>query len=120
MRCALFGIGLFALLMSASSCKKAEGATLQTRELFANTCARCHGVDGAGGMPLWEAGPSPQNFHDHTFQNSRTDEQLKQIIKNGKGTGMPAFGPLLNDDQIAQLVIQIRSWDGVPTGETKK
>ncbi|MFO0743209.1 MAG: cytochrome c [Labilithrix sp.] len=110
------GLVLLVAIPPSVGCKKAEGATLQTRELFTNTCARCHGADGAGGLPLWEAGPSPQNFHDHAFQMSRTDEQLTQIIKNGKGAGMPAFGPLLNDDQIAQLVIQIRSFDG----ETKK
>jgi mono/diheme cytochrome c family protein len=104
--------GIACALASASGCKKAEGATMQTRELFTNTCARCHGAEGTGGLPVYEAGPSPQNFHDHAFQMSRTDEQLKQIIKNGKGTGMPAFGPLLNDEQIAQLVIQIRSFDG--------
>lgn len=108
----LVGFGLAAAILSTSGCKKAEGANLQTHELFTNTCARCHGADGAGGLPLWEAGPSPQNFHDHAFQASRTDDQLKQIIKNGKGTGMPAFGPLLNDEQIAQLVVHIRSLDG--------
>ena len=107
----LAGIACALACAVGAGCTKAEGATPQTRELFANTCARCHGADGSGGVPLSEAGPSPQNFHDHAFHMSRTDEQLKQIIKNGKGTGMPAFGPLLNDDQIAQLVIQIRSFD---------
>lgn len=84
---------------------------MQAQQLFAATCARCHGADGTGGLPLWEAGPAPRNFHDHAFQSERSDEQLKQTIKNGKGVGMPAFGTTFDDDQIAQLVLLIRSFD---------
>lgn len=94
----------------AAGCKKSEAATMQTQQLFQNTCARCHGADGKGGVPLSEGGPTPRNFHDHAFQMDRTDEQLKQIIKNGKGS-MPAFNGLLDDDQIAGLVLQVRSFD---------
>ncbi len=103
---------MVALIALTSGCKRSEAATMQSRELFANACARCHGADGAGGAPLWDAGPSPQNFRDHAFHMNRTDDQLKQTIKNGKGIGMPAFGTTLDDDQIAALVLQIRSFDG--------
>src|SRR5262249_53051685 len=61
-----FGAVAIAVVVGIASmpgCKKAE-ASPQTRELFTNTCSRCHGPDGAGGLPLWDAGPSPQNFHD--------------------------------------------------------
>lgn len=100
---------------AGTGCKRSEAATSQSREVFVNTCARCHGADGTGGPPLLEAGPKPQNFHDHAFQMARTDEQLKQTIKNGKGTGMPAFGALLTDEQVALLVVQVRSFDGEKT-----
>ncbi|MBX3230556.1 MAG: cytochrome c [Labilithrix sp.] len=100
-----------AAALAGSGCKKSEAATRESQELFAATCSRCHGADGAGGLPLWEAGPSPQDFRDHAFQRARTDEQLKQTIKNGKGTGMPAFGALLTDEQVAMLVVQVRSFD---------
>lgn len=103
-------LGFPVAIVSTSGCKKAE-ASPQSRELFTNTCARCHGADGTGGLPLWEAGPSPQNFHDHAFQASRTDEQIMTVIRNGKGTGMPAFGALLSDEQIMQLAMQVRSFD---------
>jgi mono/diheme cytochrome c family protein len=84
---------------------------MESRELFTNACSRCHGQDGAGGLQLWEGGPAPRNFHDHEFQKSRTDEELKQTIRNGKGTGMPPFGSTFDDAQLAALVAQIRSFD---------
>lgn len=108
-------VAILALALAAgaagSGCKRSQAATLQSRELFTNTCARCHGIDGSGGPPVAEAGPAPRNFHEHAFQMQRTDEQLKQTIKNGKGTAMPAFGALLTDEQIAELVVQVRSFD---------
>lgn len=99
------------LVMAAASCKRSEAATEQTHQLFVNACSRCHGSDGKGGLPLFDGGPSPRNFQDHDFQQSRTDEQIKQTIRNGKGTGMPPFGTTFDDAQLSQLVVQIRSFD---------
>jgi mono/diheme cytochrome c family protein len=99
----------FALL--GSGCKRSEASTLQSRELFVNSCARCHGQEGMGGLPLFDGGPSPRNFHDHAFQMSRTDEQIKQTIRNGKGSGMPPFGATFDEAQLSALVTQIRSFD---------
>jgi cytochrome c oxidase cbb3-type subunit 3 len=95
--------------------KKADAA--QGRDLFASTCARCHGANGAGGLPVFDGGPSPRHFHDHTFQNERTDEQLKLTIINGKGTGMPSFGTIFDEQQLRSLVAHVRSFD--PENETK-
>ena len=108
---------LLALALAGTGCeKKAEAGPAQGRELFTNTCVRCHGADGKGGLPVFDGGPSPRNFTDHTFQNSRTDEQIKLTIVNGKGTGMPAFGPVFNDAQLTALVAYVRSLDS----ESKK
>jgi mono/diheme cytochrome c family protein len=104
----------FAILFAAAvvGCKqKTEGGASQAREMFVNTCSRCHGADGTGGPPAFEGGPSPRNFHDHDFHQSRTDEQLKQTIKTGKGSGMPAFAGMFDDAQLTLLVGHIRSLD---------
>lgn len=84
---------------------------MQSRELFVNACSRCHGKDGTGGLPVWEGGPSPRNFHDKAFQKSHTDEDIKATIKNGKGVGMPPFGATFDEAQLNALVTQIRSFD---------
>lgn len=100
------------LVVLASGCKKSEAATTASgSELFANLCARCHGVNGGGGVPAFAGGPAPRNFHDHEFQSTHTDEQLKLTIKNGKGTAMPAFGNAFDEAQLGALVGHIRSFD---------
>lgn len=95
---------------SAAGCEKKTDAG-QGRDLFATTCARCHGADGSGGLPVFDGGPSPRNFHDHAFQRERTDEQIKLTIVNGKGSGMPSFGTLFDDAQLRSLVAHVRSLD---------
>lgn len=105
-----------ALLAAAAGCEKKADAA-QGRDLFAATCARCHGADGNGGLALFDGGPSPRNFRDHAFQKDRTDEQIKLTIMNGKGSGMPAFGATFTEAQLYALVAHVRSLD---SGDTKK
>ena len=107
----LHALVLIGLTVGVVACKRSEAASGKSRELFANACARCHGQDGAGGLPLFEGGPSPRNFHEHDFQLARTDDQLKQTIRNGKGSGMPPFGTTFSEAELDALVAQIRSFD---------
>ncbi len=95
--------------------KKADAA--QGRDLYLSTCARCHGADGTGGLPLFDGGAGPRNFHEHTFQSERTDEQLKVTIVNGKGTGMPSFGTIFDEQQLRSLVAHLRSFDSERTAK---
>jgi len=99
---------------TTTGCKKSPVASDDGRQLFANTCARCHGADGAGGTPSFAGGPAPRNFHDHAFHEARTDEQLRMVIVNGKGTAMPPFGTMFDDQQLRALVAYVRSLDGQP------
>jgi mono/diheme cytochrome c family protein len=105
---------LAALAVLVIACSKSDAApapTLDGHALFVTTCSRCHGAEGTGGLPLWEGGPSPRNFHDHAFHAQRTDGQLAETIKHGKGAGMPPFGGILNDAQVTALVAHVRSLD---------
>ena len=83
----------------------------QGRELYASTCARCHGADGSGGLALFDGGARPTNFQDHAFQSTRSDEQLRLGIVNGKGSGMPSFGVIFDEQQLRSLVAHLRSLD---------
>jgi mono/diheme cytochrome c family protein len=103
----LAGLGMATV---TTACRKPGDAPMGA-ELFATACARCHGPEGRGGLPLVDGGPSPRNFHDHEFQVSHTDDQLKQTIINGKGTGMPPFGTTFTEAQLASLVAYVRSCD---------
>ncbi len=78
-------------------------------------CAKCHGSDGKGGVPAAEGANPPRNFCDASFQASRSDEDLKQVIRKGKG-GMPAFGNLFSDAELLALVHKIRTFNPAAKG----
>jgi mono/diheme cytochrome c family protein len=81
------------------------------RAAFASACARCHGERGTGGVPAEDGGPAPRAFDDTSFQSARTDAQIRDVIVNGKGTGMPAFGATFDATQLASVVAVVRSFD---------
>jgi mono/diheme cytochrome c family protein len=89
--------------------KKSQAA--EARDLFTSTCARCHGADGKGGLAVIGGLPPPRNFHDHEFQQTHTDAQIRHTIVNGKGTGMPGFGATFSDEQLVALIAHVRSFD---------
>ena len=76
--------------------------------LFGSMCAQCHGQSGAGdgaGRPPVAQIP---DFRDTAFQSARTDEQLAEVIANGRGGFMPAFGARLSPEGVAALVRHVR------------
>lgn len=75
-------------------------------QLFATTCAACHGEEGSGGT-----GPV---LHSLQVLTRNTDEQLANTIINGghrPGSVMPAFGDRLTTPEIEALVSTIRGWE---------
>ncbi|NQV06829.1 c-type cytochrome [bacterium] len=76
-------------------------------EVFTEFCSQCHGVEGEGGI-----GPS---FQANEFHDSRTDEELFTSIDLGHAaTAMIAWGQVLTNDQIVDLVAFIRDLRGEP------
>ena len=81
---------------------------------FASKCATCHGPDGHGDGPAAAAlNPKPRNYHDKAYMSTRTDEQLIEVITNGKGA-MPKWGGILTKDQIVALVAHVRQLGTTP------
>jgi cytochrome c oxidase cbb3-type subunit III len=70
------------------------------RQLFEDHCAFCHGLDGRGGR-----GPG---LNRPVLSHAPTNGALKDLISNGLPPEMPASW-YLNDSQIADLVIYVRS-----------
>ena len=48
------------------------------------------------------------SFTDPKFQKSITDEQMFKSIDEGKGNRMPAYGTILEKEEMQQLVVHIR------------
>ncbi len=85
------------------------GQTLFHFDAEPGPCRLCHGISGNGlGILFRQLSPGSRNFTcDHTMKNI-PDGQLFWIIRNGsKGTAMPAFTNL-DDEQIWQLILYIR------------
>jgi mono/diheme cytochrome c family protein len=74
-----------------------ERSAIDVQALFASTCSFCHGDGGRA------AGKGPQ-----LMDTQRSDEFLRDRIKNGKEGAMPAFGQMLNDADVDAIVKYIR------------
>lgn len=75
--------------------------------IFHRTCAGCHGPDGRGVQRVGLAKP-PRDLTRAEFHAQVTDEQLRQVIRTGKGQ-MPAFGGLMGDEDLSHVITFIRS-----------
>ncbi len=79
------------------------------RDLFASSCASCHGKDGTGG--------SAPVLNAKEFLKATSDAQIENIVSGGvSGTEMPAwnlaFGGTLTDEQVQQITTYLRSLEG--------
>src|SRR5690349_17372742 len=55
-------------------------------QIVKDRCVLCHGESGKGDGPGGAAlNPKPRNWTDHTYMGTRTDDQLYDVIFNGKG-----------------------------------
>ncbi len=88
--------------------ERSEVSVQRGAAFFANSCALCHGDAGGGNGPLASQLPSPPaNFRVHV--PFHPDGTLFSWITNGiRGTGMPAFGNDLSDEDRWDLVNFLR------------
>ena len=75
--------------------------------LYNRYCIRCHGVDGRG---IWDI-PDVPNFADSTWQDSRSDAYLAQVLHFGRGAVMPPFRGTLTYDEYYGLARHLRTFD---------
>ena len=123
------GLGSVALLVAAlliiqgRNAVAAQGIPLNTpnpvavsdaslevgKQSFANNCAACHGVGGAGDGPAGiNLDPPPANLLvGHALYHY--DAEFFNWIRNGKpGTAMPAFSGTLTDNEIWSTILYVR------------
>ncbi len=90
--------------------------------LFANQCAMCHGPTGAGDGPAaYLLSPRPRDFTTGIFRFKSTLEpqpptldDLTRTISNGIArTGMPGFGGVLTDAEVAALAEYVLKLGGI-------
>jgi mono/diheme cytochrome c family protein len=71
---------------------------LDVDQLFATICGFCHANGGRA------AGKGPQ-----LMDTARSDDFIRNRIKNGKEGAMPAFGNTFSDSDIDQIIGYIRA-----------
>jgi mono/diheme cytochrome c family protein len=93
------GLSVTIILGSALAQPASPGGTsaLDVKALFAGNCGFCHSDGGRA------AGRGPQ-----LLDTKRSDEFIRDRIKNGKEGAMPAFGQMFNDADIDAIIDYIR------------
>jgi len=91
-------------------------AAFNAEATFNTVCAACHGTTGLGDGPAGMAlDPQPASFADASFWETRDDDRLFTVIKEGGAAvgGSPlmvGWGASFDDDQISQLVEHVKSF----------
>lgn len=71
--------------------------------LYEANCARCHAGDLTGGS--YSGGVAPSL----TRKTGPSDQLLIEIVKRGRGLGMPSFATQLEESEIASIIDYVRS-----------
>jgi aldose sugar dehydrogenase len=88
-------------VVSAVATQRSSAAGRDVEQLYANSCANCHGPKLTGGQ-----GPS---LVDDEWKYGSDDASIAKSIHEGQpATGMPPFGGALSGQNIRALVIYIR------------
>ena len=87
-------------------------------KLYRQMCSRCHGLskdsDNNYGLSFYPPAP-----HLALNRPSYTDNEMFWIVKHGiRNTAMPAWGNLLSDEEIWQVVTLVRKFDSLPDSAT--
>jgi mono/diheme cytochrome c family protein len=79
------------------------------KKVYLRHCASCHGksAKGDGGMSL--SGGTPSDLTDETWDYGSTDGEIFVAIRDGVSADMLAYKDKLNDTQIWQTVLYLRS-----------
>jgi cytochrome c oxidase cbb3-type subunit 3 len=94
-----------------------RGSVERGSALHLKYCAECHGADGKADVIVLHMDTPPQDQSDPVYMKTLPDAYLYlAVCKGGLGVGknfiMPAWGDVLSDQDIKDLVAQIRALSG--------
>ncbi|WP_195210578.1 c-type cytochrome [Actinomarinicola tropica] len=78
----------------------ADAALEQGREVWADSCARCHGADGGGGSGVKLSDGRAEELHPEI-------DTMIDVIAEGRGA-MPSFSQSLDPDEIEAVARYVR------------
>jgi mono/diheme cytochrome c family protein len=97
------------VLLAASCTTTDAGPALpvDSAVIYAQMCARCHGIDGHGDPQMKLTMPTIRDFSDKEFRAKVRNEEIEQVIMAGKNQ-MPGFGATLSLPKIQALTGHVR------------
>ena len=97
------GVGLKELTPATSERDPVSG-----REIYVNTCIRCHGIDGKGALGIHLV-PPPADLSSPAVQNRLDGTLFKRIHEGKPNTAMGAWKHSLSDDEIWDALAYVRT-----------
>jgi mono/diheme cytochrome c family protein len=86
-----------------------EASHLAGEGIYKAKCVLCHGAGGKGdGVGAAALNPAPRDHTDGAYMNDRTNAQLLEVIKDGKGQMTP-WGSILSDEEMHQVLAYVRT-----------
>lgn len=118
MRLRKFGLGLVLGILSAGFAggvgvkdlpvSAKEGDAVSGREIYVNTCIRCHGIDGKGTQGITLV-PPPADLSSSSVQNRLDGTLFKRIHEGKPNTAMGAWKHALSDDEMWDVLAYVRT-----------
>ncbi|MEW5960217.1 MAG: c-type cytochrome, partial [Chloroflexota bacterium] len=79
------------------------GEAVAGEEIYTDTCQGCHGSDGQGGVG--------RRLKPSEFVQTSTNADLLSLLLTGRsGTAMRSFAGQLNEEQLADVIAFLRTW----------
>jgi len=109
-----------ALTLGLAACTTADDAgvavPVEPARIYAQNCARCHGLDGRGDAEAKKTMPV-RDFTDHAWLAQANSESIARTIMGGKNL-MPAFGGALSNPKIQALSGYVKRLHQMPAVTT--
>ena len=101
-------LGMIPLVIGSPTA--AAGDVAAGGKTFAAKCVTCHGKDAKGNPAMAKMYKVELAVLDLTRKDAqgKTDPELTEIVKNGKGKNMKGFAGKLTDAEIAGVVAHLR------------
>ncbi|MBH0196165.1 MAG: cytochrome c [Nitrospira sp.] len=84
------------------------GDSVSGREIYVNTCIRCHGIDGTGVQSV-RLVPAPADLSSPAVQNRLDGTLFKRIHEGKPNTAMGAWKHALSDEEIWDVLAYVRT-----------
>ncbi|MDH5641583.1 MAG: cytochrome c [Nitrospira sp.] len=84
------------------------GDPVSGREMYVNTCIRCHGIDGKGEQGI-KLVPQPADLSSSAVQGRLDGTLFKRIHEGKPNTAMGAWRHALSDDEIWDVLAYVRT-----------